>query len=164
LVLSGPMTQILPDRFEDGPARLMGGVRQHHSFATAARDIPGQWMQLHSMGLLPGPVEDVSYGIVCQTNVVAGTFEYMAASEVPSFDDVPEGGRLRLPAAHYAVFNHPGDISTLRETFAAIWQWLPASGWRAAPTPNFERYGPGYDPVAKAGDIEVWIAVAPAEA
>ena len=142
----------------------MGGVRQHHSFADAPRDIPEQWMKLFAMGLLPGPVEDVSYGIVCQTNVVAGTFEYMAASEVPSFDDVPEGGRLRLPAAHYAVFSHPGDISTLRETFAAIWQWLPASGWRAAPTPNFERYGPGYDPVARAGDIEVWIAVTHAEA
>jgi AraC family transcriptional regulator len=157
------MTQIAPPRFEDGPARLMGGVRRHHAMADAARDIPEQWGELVATGALDNAKGDTAYGIVCQTDPDRGTFEYMAAVEVDDLEAWPADARLKLPAARYAVFTHPGPGSTLKDTFGYIWNdWLPTSGFKPAPTPNFERYGPGYDPATNSGDIEVWIAVEPA--
>ena len=158
------MTQIAPPRFEDGPARLMGGIRRHVAMVDAPRELPAVWQDLVATGALDNARDDTAYGIICQSDHEAGTFEYMAAVEVEDLEAWPSNGRLRLPAARYAVFTHPGPGSTIKDTYAHIWQeWLPASGLKPAPTPNFERYGPGYDPATNSGDIEIWIAVTPAQ-
>lgn len=158
------MTQIAPPRFEDGPARLMGGIRRHVAMVDAPRELPAVWQDLVATGALDNARDDTAYGIICQSDHEAGTFEYMAAVEVDDLEAWPANGRLKLPAARYAVFTHPGPGSTIKDTYAHIWQeWLPASGLKPAPTPNFERYGPGYDPATNSGDIEIWIAVTPAQ-
>ena len=124
------MTQIAPPRFEDGPARLMGGIRRHVAMVDAPRELPAVWQDLVATGALDNAKDDTAYGIICQSDHEAGTFEYMAAVEVDDLEAWPANGRLKLPA----------------------------------PTPNFERYGPGYDPATNSGDIEIWIAVTPAQA
>lgn len=152
---------IEPARLADAPAMLLAGPRRHHAFADAARDIPGQWAELRALLPLPGQVGDVAYGAVAQADPARGTFEYMCAVEVASFDALPPAlGRMRVPAQRYAVFVHRGGVATMRATWDAIWgDWVPRSGVRPADTPDFERYGEGFDPATGAGVVEIWFPI-----
>ena len=74
-------------------------------------------------------------------------------------DELPPGFTYqRLAARRYAVFRHAGHISSIHETFAAIFQrWLPASGLQAADAPEFERYSADFDPMAGKGQVDIWV-------
>lgn len=146
-------------RFEDGRAMLLAGLRQHHKLDEAPAGIPAQWQRFMSLGLLKDG--DTTYGVMCGTDQAARTLEYMCAVEVPSFEGIsPDIGRMRIPAAPYAVFTHQGNVRTLRQTWDAIWsQWLPTSGFRPANTPDFERYNDRFNPMTGEGVIEIWFPV-----
>jgi AraC family transcriptional regulator len=67
---------------------------------------------------------------------------------------------VRIPEQRYAVFTHKEHISTIRRTFAAIWNhWLPASKMCVADAPNFERYEETFDPATGNGGLEIWVPV-----
>jgi AraC family transcriptional regulator len=155
---------IEPDRFETGRPMLLAGLRRWHGYADSVAGIPAQWAEFTRLRPLPGEVAPVTYGVMCAHDPVALRFEYMCAVEVEQFENLPEiSGRMRVPEARYAVFVHPGDVTTIRDTFRAVHEkWTPRSGYRNAGTPDFERYGPGFDPDAGVGDIEIWQAVVPA--
>ena len=73
-----------------------------------------------------------------------------------------EFARLRIPAHTYLMFSHREHISTIRSTIMTIWgKWLPESGRTVADAPNFERYGPEFDPRTGNGGMEIWIPVEP---
>ena len=149
-------------RFETGRAMLMGGLRGFHHYATAEATIPAQWARFRALRPLPGQLPGgTTYGIMCQTDQDKGTFEYMCAHEVADLAALPAGlGRMRVPVARYAVFRHEAAVKTLPDTWAAIWQqWYPASGRQWAPTPDFERYGPDFDPATGLGGVEIWFPV-----
>jgi AraC family transcriptional regulator len=152
---------ILPERFEDGRAMLLAGVRQWHGFVESASTIPAQWQALIALGDVPNRIGHVEYGAGCATDLEGQRFEYMAAVEVSSFDGVPLTlGRMRVPAAHYAVFTHDGPLAGLRAVWGRIMgEWFPTSGFQSAPTPDFERYDERFDPATKSGVVEVWIPV-----
>jgi predicted transcriptional regulator YdeE len=151
-----------PSRFETLRPLLLAGLRRHHGFADAPRDIPDQWAAFASLLPLPGQVGRTTYGAMCGTDLEAQRFEYMTSVEVSAFDTLPEGmGRMQVPAAYYAVFSHSGPASRLHQTWAAIHAWQPGSGYQFAPTPDFERYGPGFVPVSGVGDVEIWVPVTP---
>lgn len=158
------MTRIEPDRIEEGPAMLMGGLRRTHTFAGAAQGIPEQWRALGQMLPLPGQRGATMYGVMCGADPQAQTFEYMTGVEVAALDALgPEYGRMRIPAQRYAVFTHRGHVSTLHTTWDAIWnEWLPRSGYRLANTPEFELYDARFDPRTGTGVIEVWASIVPA--
>lgn len=141
---------------------LLAGLRRHHAMAGAAATIPAQWQEFRRLGTLPGQREATAYGVVCGSVPSAGTFEYMCAAEVASFDALPPDlGRMRVPAQRYAVFTHRGHVATLRATWDAIWrEWLPRSGHQPANTPDFERYDARFDPRTGEGEIEIWFPVA----
>ena len=71
----------------------------------------------------------------------------MVGVEVKSFDAVPkELGRMRVPAARYAVFLHEGNVATIQETWKQILSsWLPKSGMESNETPDFEVYDERFD-------------------
>lgn len=140
---------------------LLAGLRAHHRFETMAMTIPAQWERYRAMGAIPGRVGSVRYGAMCGTDVAKQRLEYMCAIEVETFDALPETvGRMRVPQAHYAVFTHDGPVSKLGETWTAIWQqWVPASGIKLAATPDFERYGEGFDMATMSGDTEIWLPI-----
>lgn len=152
---------MLTPRFETHRPMLLAGIRRVHRFADAMHGIPAQWEEFAALGTLPGQRGRVAYGAMCGVDEGATTMEYMTAVEVESFDLLPAGmGRMRLPEQRYAVFTHPGAVATLRATWDAIWkEWLPASGLRPANTPDFERYGEGFDPRTGSGDIGIWFPV-----
>lgn len=154
-----------PSRFETGRPLLLAGLRRWYGFAEGPVEIPHTWQTFAARLPLPGQVGySMTYGATCQTDMAAGRFEYMAAAEVETFDGLPEDlGRMRVPEAHYAVFVHPGPISGIRDTIIAAHGWLATNGqWQDGQTPNFERYGPRYDPETGTGDTEIWLPIIPA--
>jgi AraC family transcriptional regulator len=156
------MTQIEPDRIVEGRAMLLGGLRRVHSFGGAAESIPAQWQAFQQLGRLPGQQGTAAYGVMCGADLQAQTMEYMTGVEVAALEALPrEYGRMRIPAQRYAVFIHPGHVSTLHTTWDAIWnEWLPRSGHRPANTPEFEVYGERFDFRTRSGVIEVWASLA----
>ena len=148
-------------RFIDADPMLLAGLRRVHRYHDAPRTIPDQWTAFNALDPMPGRVGDAAYGVICGSDPERQTFEYMAAIQVASFDGLPaDTGRMRVPAQRYAVFTHPESVATIQQTWTAIWEeWLPTSGYRAVRTPDFERYGPGYDRESRRGDIEIWFPV-----
>lgn len=158
------MTLIQPERFADGRPMLLAGPRRTHTFADAGRTITAQWRDLDALGAIPGRRGTAVYGAICGADPAAETMEFLCGVEVDSFEGLPpEIGRMRVPPQHYAVFVHRGGRPTLRETWTAIWAWLPGSGYVSAPTPDFELYGDRWDARTGTGEIEIWVPVARAE-
>jgi predicted transcriptional regulator YdeE len=150
-----------PIRFENGRLMLLGGLRRHHAFAAAARGIPAQWQTFRWSAPLPGAIGSAHYGVICGHDATG--FEYMCAGEVGSLAALPaDVDRMRVPAQRYAVFLHRGTVSEIGTTWRRIREeWLPASGFRSAETPDFEFYDWRFDPLTGTGDVEIWIGVGP---
>lgn len=153
------MTDFRPLRFETGRPLLLAGLRRHHTFAAAPRDIAGQWQAfLPLAATLPGRRGGYFYGAMCGTDATG--LEYLSGVEVASFDGLPpELGRMRVPAQRYAVFGHDGPPATLHRTWQRILEWLPGSGLASAHQPDFERYPADTDRLGPEAGIEVWVGV-----
>jgi AraC family transcriptional regulator len=93
-----------------------------------------------------------------------GNTDYISGVEVTGFSQVqPELAHLRIPSQRYAVFTHRDHVSSIRRTWFTIFnQWLPASGYQTTGGPEFERYGPEFDPRTGTGGFEIWIPVSAA--
>ena len=90
-------------------------------------DIP-QWLRNQRADEIANKAQPIPLGV--STNMDEdGNFEYIAAVEVSKVADLPKGlSQFRIPAQHYAVFRHSGHVSTLGETYSAIWnEWLPVN-------------------------------------
>ena len=146
------------DRFEHAPQMLCVGIRRHHAFADAPEGIRRQWEDFGALGAIPGARGSAAYGIMCGAS--AGSFEYMCAVEVESFEDAPrELGRIRIPAQEYAVFT-VRDAALIPQSWMAIWQeWIPRSGHTLANTPEFERYAGGVATGGPDPDVEIWASI-----
>jgi predicted transcriptional regulator YdeE len=152
-----------PIRYEHGRPMLFAGIRRKHAFASMGEGIPRQWDDFVKLGELPGQIGTNGYGAICGADPKAQTMEYMCAYEVQSFDAVPKDlGRLRVPAARYAVFLHEGNVATIQDTWKQIFAiWLPTSGMQSNETPDFEVYGERFDGVSGEGGVEIWVGVKP---
>jgi AraC family transcriptional regulator len=147
-------------RFETGKAFLVAGVGERFNHDNGA-GIPGLWQRFHqSVDRIPGRIGAVAYGVCCNGDD-AGNFDYIAGVEVSDFSDLPrEFSRVRIPEQKYAVFTHREHISTIRRSVSTIWNhWLPASGFKVADAPNFERYDETFDPLTGNGGLEIWVPV-----
>ena len=158
---STPTTNLQPPRFETAKAFLVAGVGERYNHGASGAGIPNQWQHFHQKaGEIPDQVGKVAYGVCCNGDD-SGNFDYIAGVEVSDFSDLPrEFSRVRIPEQRYAVFTHKEHISTIRRTFAAIWNhWLPASKMCVADAPNFERYEETFDPATGNGGLEIWVPV-----
>jgi AraC family transcriptional regulator len=154
------MESIRPVRFEDAPIRHLAGIRRWHTHAGAAESIPAQWAEFATSPLFQNhPPGCVTYGALCAAREEA--FEYMTAVEVESFANLdPSAGRMRIPALHFAIFEHEGPVAGIHHTWRAIWeQWIPASGLKPVHAPEFERYDHRYKPATRDGIVEIWTPV-----
>lgn len=140
---------------------LFAGIRREHRFTEAARDIPAQWSEFGAMLPIPDAVPGITYGAMCATFMERQAFEYMTATEVASFDNLPSTlGRMRVPAARYMVFEHAGPSSSVQLTWTRIHQWLPHCGHTLADSPDFERYDETrWNVAARSGPYEIWIPI-----
>ncbi len=147
-----------PPRFETGRTLLVAGLSERYTFETN-QGIPLLWQRFVPwLGSIPGQVGTVAYGVCCDSDG-AGNFEYVAAVEVASFDDLPaEFRRVRIPEHRYVVFTHTDHISAIRGTWYTILnQWLPQSGHEIADAPDFERYDADFDLRNGTGKVEIWL-------
>ena len=88
----------------------------------------------------------VSYGVEDNMDMTTGEFDYMAGYEVPAGWPTPAGlERWEIPAQTYAVFNTT--LPVIRQIFDYVYsEWLPQSGYRRVPGPEFELYDQDFDP------------------
>lgn len=151
----------LNPRFQNGHAALLSGIRRYHLFTHATTDIPLQWLEFNELRKPTDNIaiqSDVSYGLVCGSDEQG--FEYMCAVEVPSFDGLNETmGRLKLYDRPYIVFMHTGHISTIKNTWNNVWQWLAGSSYKSAHAPPFERYDERFNALTGDGVVELWIPI-----
>ena len=62
-----------------------------------------------------------------------------------------------------AVFDHAGHVSTVRATYAAIWNHaLAQAGLTPAAAPSLERHNATFDPATGLGGLTLWIPLEPA--
>ena len=154
------LTKIEPVRFENGEPMLIAGLGARYT-AESSKAIPAQWQRFTPyLGHIPHQIGKITYGVCCNADD-EGNFDYICGVQVGDFSDLPkEFARLRIATQRYAVFAHRDNISTLRRTIGSIWnKWLPESTYKAADAPNFERYGPEFDPRTGNGGLEIWIPV-----
>jgi predicted transcriptional regulator YdeE len=145
--------------FRQGPDLLVAGLNEYYDIDTRRR-IPQQWERLAPhLGKVPGQVGRDAYG-VCHAAGPDGRFEYLAGVAVSSPGRLPAGfTTVRVGARRYAVFTHPGHVSSLPATIDTIWsRWAPDCCLPVARgAPCFERYTPEFDPGTGLGGMEVWI-------
>lgn len=162
-MLDTPKMPLAPPRFEERPAMLVAGLRQFFAFSEIP-EIPQIWRRFGPyVGTFPTKPGG-AYGVCLSDPDRPDGFDYLAGVAVPDADDLPPGfATIRLPAARHAVFRHDGHVSGVNATCAAIFaEWLPQSGFSAAPGPVslVEHYGAGFDPVTGLGGLDLWVPVA----
>jgi AraC family transcriptional regulator len=145
-------------RFEYGNQMFLIGLRQTHSFANLATEIPKQWLAFKTEFALARK-SAVTYGLIC--GVGQENIEYMCGVEVPSFDATPaNAGKLIVPSQKYAVFVHEGHISEIGTSWdTVLHQLMPALKLEDAHTPSFECYDHRYDAMSGNGIIEIWCPI-----
>jgi AraC family transcriptional regulator len=149
---------IPPPRFEAAGEILTMGLRNPCGFDDLEA-IPAHWRRFGPFFAgLPDKADAIPLGVMTAIDEDGG-FDYVCAAQVTGFGQAPgEFSKLRIPAQAYAVFEHAGHVSGLRETYAAIWnRWLPDSGRTAAYAPSLERHHPSFDPRTGLGGLNVWI-------
>ena len=90
----------------------------------------------------------------------SGTFTYMAGVATRAIDVAAPFKTCQIPAARYAVFTHEGSLAHIQETVGYIFgEWLPASDYELAGTPDFELYDERFDPIKDEGELEYWVPI-----
>jgi AraC family transcriptional regulator len=157
-----PLASLDPPRFETTQPLLIAGIVERYKGENVA-GIPSQWQRFRpQMEGIPERAGTETYGVCCNSDA-AGNFDYVCGVEVRDFSRLPARfARVRIPGQRYAVFLHRDHVSSIRRTWNAILNtWLPASGFKLADGPDFERYGAGFNPDTGAGGAEIWIPLAP---
>lgn len=156
-----PLATVGPARFETAGEILAVGLRGPCGFDNAEA-ITLLWRrfgpQFAGISDLANPIP---VGLMTPADE-GGGFDYVCAAEVTSFAQAPDGfARVRIAPARYAVFDHPGHVTTIRATYRGIWdRWLGESGEIAAEAVSLERHHPSFDPRTGLGGLEVWIPLA----
>ena len=147
-----------PEILTEGPL-LFIGLPQRMSFASAPRRVPALWGRfMPHYDSIDHRANPIPVGVT--TNLDDdGNFDYVAAVEVKRFDDVRAPLiKLTVPKQTYAVFQHRGHISTVGQTFDAIWNdWLSFHNKTTADGPSLERANPGFDTMTGNGGETLWI-------
>jgi AraC family transcriptional regulator len=154
----------LRPRFESHGPLLIAGLQEHYTFERLD-DIPKQWERfVPQLANVRGRMGEADYGVCINMSAGGKGFDYVTGVQVADLTNLPSGWMgVRIPAQSYAIFSHPGHVSTIRDTARATGEeWLPTSGREPAqPSPGepnlIERYGPQFDPSTGTGDIELWL-------
>jgi AraC family transcriptional regulator len=107
---------------------------------------------------IPDKVQQIPVGITTALDE-DGNFDYVAAAEVKRFGEVRAPlVKLTVPKQTYAVFQHRDHISTVNQTFEAIWNgWLPSHDKTTADGPSLERANQGFNTMTGNGGETLWI-------
>lgn len=153
---------LAPPWLTEGAAVRAVGLSRRHTFDTVI-GIPIQWetFMANYCYHIPDRVEGIPIGIQKPADD-EGAFDYICAAEVNTFGQLPQDLlRIEIAARRYAVFEHRGHVSTLFNTYAAIWnEALQEHGWAPAQAPVIERHSPSFNPQTGEGGVSLWIPLA----
>ena len=146
--------------FRERPAFTAAGYTMRCNEKTKTK-IPGLWQRFApKIGSVPGQAGHVTYGICYDGNQETGEFTYMAGVATHSAEDCEGFEVCEVPAGRYAVFTHEGSLAHIQETVGYIFgEWLPASSYELAGSPDFELYDERFDPVKDEGELEYWVPI-----
>ncbi len=138
---------------------VVGLVERYHNQNVAG--IPAQWRRfVPHLGRIPGQAGHTTYG-VCFNFDGKGNMDHLCGVEVSGDAVIPPGlSSLRIEGQKYAVFFHREHISTMANTWRAIFrEWGPSSGYEFVDAPQFEVYGENFNPQTGNGGVEIWIPI-----
>ena len=156
--------QVRPDAKLDAPRIVEAdairavGLARRHRFGKLIGS-PSHWQEFMGQHVaVPSRIDAIPIGIVHPVGD-HDSFEYVCAVEVAGFGRLPAGlMAIELPARRYAVFQHHAHVSTVFDSYAAIWsRALPELGWTPADAPVIERHQPTFDPSTGEGGVALWI-------
>lgn len=147
-------------RIVNRPAFAVLGLQVHAR--AGAQDAAAAWEALMPRAGEIAARGSNAYGVLDNFDLAQGTFDYLAGFAVEGEPPPPPGMSLwHIPAQTYAVFTC--SLPTLMQAIHQANQvWLPASGFRRAAGPEFERYGEAFDPSDPASPMEVFLPIEPA--
>jgi AraC family transcriptional regulator len=152
---------VAPPRIATEPMLRFVGLAEPCSFEETAR-IPAQWQRfMEFYDAIDHKRAETPVGIA-QPADDDGRFMYMCAVEVSRFGAAPRPlTTIEIPSRTYAIFDHPGHVSTIYATYTAIWnEALPATGRALAESPVLERHNPTFDTRTVEGGLTLWIPLA----
>lgn len=100
-----------------------------------------------------------SYGVMDNFDEASQEFDYLAAVEVDSTDDLPDGLLgWEVPAQTYAVFTV--QFSSIMEGYKYAYEtWLPKSEYQRVPGPEVEFYPETFYPEDGSSQLQLWVPV-----
>jgi AraC family transcriptional regulator len=126
----------------------------------ATVNIPAQWQRFvaEHLAAIQDQAERMPIGI-CRMPDDDGNFEYMCAVEVTAFGPRRKAlTYLEIDPKTYAVFEHVDHVSTIFDTYNAIWnKALPALGRTAADSHVLEFHHDEFDPDTGLGGVSIWV-------
>jgi AraC family transcriptional regulator len=157
-VVQGGRTALRVNRYEEAGEILFVGLGQHVAFS-ATQTITAQWERF-----MPHYDEIEPKADPCPWGVNAnlhddGTFDYVCAIRVSRFARMPKDlQKLTVAPRTYAVFVHSAHVSTIYQTYTAIWNgWDPEGGRAIADAASLEAHLPTFDPRTGLGGVEIWV-------
>ena len=154
------MDKIEPEIRPGTPMRLAGLGARHKM--GAGRGISAQWQTFVPMiyGIADKMDPKTTYGVCYDFDQNTGEMNYFCGVETDSAELPPSVEMLVIPAQGYAVFHHPGHLSSISQTWMAIFnQWLPQCDYEITDGPEIECYGPKFDGRTGKGGVDIWIPV-----
>jgi AraC family transcriptional regulator len=102
---------------------------------------------------------DVSFGVMADYDEATEEFDYIAGVEVASGENLPQGFvATRFRPSEWAVFTTT--LPDMGQAYGFIYgAWLPESGYQHGPAPEFELYGPTFDPSKPESPVDIYIPI-----
>lgn len=151
---------LAPPRIIEGRPLLVAGLGERHD-CLKPEQVPAHWQRFNDyIGSIPNALGMSAFGVVSELFHGSDSFHYISGVEVTDvFGLQPELTAVRLPSHRYAAFWHDGHVSRMRSTIHTIFnRAIEELGLEIGDQPDFiEYYGPGFDPEAGIGEVEVWV-------
>ncbi len=129
--------------------------------AQSRAKIPSLWKTLtQSLEHRDAAFGTVSYGASMNYDET-GAFDYLCGLAEPVRTYAFTNSKsARIPSGLYAKFLHTGHISSIRESWNAIYnKWLPHSDYTVANSPEFECYSEDFNPITGTGNVSIHLPV-----
>jgi AraC family transcriptional regulator len=102
--------------------------------------------------------EDATYGVMSNYDEVSGEFDYWASLKVTQAVDLPAGMEgVEVPAATYAVWECT--LPTIHQAYQQAHAWFAQSEHENSGTPEFEYYGPGFNPQDPGSAMKIFMPI-----
>jgi len=139
------------------------GIQRHYDgddsiFQPLWQEFGRRWSEFDQLA-----TEDAGYGVATDVEMEPMAFDYTVGVPTDDAGTAPDDFvTVEIPGGSYARFE-----TTLDEFDAdherLTNEWLPSSGYRRRPGPEFERYGPEFDPEDRTSTYEYYVPVSGAD-